>query len=98
MVLAAIAAALGPSLEMPTLRPGFKLSPRTVVSRGALQAKVMCWLRSDDEEIRTADEVRKRADLSGFASALPLTPNRKLTLLPSASNAVERANRRHHKM
>ncbi|MDY3560294.1 AAA family ATPase [Gemmata sp. JC673] len=78
-VLDAIAAALGPSLEMPTLRPGFKLSPRTVVSRGALQAKVTCWLRFDDEEIRTADEVLKLAELPGFASALPPTPNLKLT-------------------
>src|SRR3954452_14517819 len=50
-ILDAIAAALGPGLGMPTLRADFKLSPRTVVRRGALNAKVTCWLRFSPEEV-----------------------------------------------
>jgi energy-coupling factor transporter ATP-binding protein EcfA2 len=50
-ILDAIAAALGPSLGMPTLRAGFQLSPRAVVPRGASHAKVTCWLRFSPEEI-----------------------------------------------
>src|SRR6058998_887190 len=50
-ILDAIAVALGPSLGMPALRPGFKLSPRTIVRRGALNARVTCWLHFSPEEI-----------------------------------------------
>src|SRR5206468_5012703 len=56
-ILDAIAAAIGPTLEMPTLRPGFVRSPRTVVPRGALHAKVTCWLHFDDDEIETTREL-----------------------------------------
>src|SRR5262249_6747349 len=56
-ILDAIAAALGPGLGMPTLRPGFQLSPRTVVHRGALHAKVTCWLRISQEEIAATREL-----------------------------------------
>jgi len=62
-ILDAIAAAIGPTLEMPTLRPGFKLSPRTVVTRGALHAKVTCWLRFDPVEVDTAREVFRLAEM-----------------------------------
>lgn len=61
-ILDAIAAALGPTLEMPTLRPGFKRSPRTVVPRGALHARVTCWLRFDPIEVETAREVFRLAE------------------------------------
>lgn len=60
-ILDAIAAALGPSLGMPTLRPGFSLSPRRVVRRGALHAKVTCWLRFSPEEIAATRELLQLA-------------------------------------
>ncbi len=63
-ILDAIAAAIGPTLEMPTLRPGFKRSPRTVVPRGALHARVTCWLRFDQVETDTAREVFRLAELN----------------------------------
>jgi hypothetical protein len=75
-ILDAIAAAIGPSLEMPTLRPGFKLSPRTVVTRGALHAKVTCWLRFDPAEIDTTREVFRLAELD---DSVPDVPDMKLT-------------------
>jgi predicted ATPase len=56
-VLDAIAAALGPSLEMPTLRPDFVRSPRTVVRRGTASARVTCWLRFSPDEIRATQEL-----------------------------------------
>ncbi|OWK45262.1 AAA family ATPase [Fimbriiglobus ruber] len=63
-ILDAIAAAIGPTLEMPTLRPGFKRSPRTIVPRGAPHAKVTCWLRFDQTEIDTTREVYRLAELN----------------------------------
>ncbi len=70
-ILDAIAAAIGPNLEMPTLRPGFKRSPRTVVPRGALHAKVTCWLRFDPAEIDTAREVFRLAERDDFVLRCP---------------------------
>jgi predicted ATPase len=75
-ILDAIAAAIGPTLEMPTLRPGFKRSPRTIVPRGALHAKVTCWLRFDQAEIDTTRELFRLAELT---DAVPETPEVKLT-------------------
>ncbi len=75
-ILDAIAAAIGPTLEMPTLRPGFKCSPRTVVPRGALNARVTCWLRFDRAEIDTAQEVFRLAEV---ADPVPDSPEVKLT-------------------
>jgi energy-coupling factor transporter ATP-binding protein EcfA2 len=63
-ILDAIAAALGPGLGMPTLRPGFNLSPRTVVRRGALHAKITCWLRFSPEEIAATREIFRLAEVS----------------------------------
>ncbi|MBI1918953.1 MAG: AAA family ATPase [Planctomycetes bacterium] len=63
-ILDAIAAALGPTLEMPTLRPGFKQTPRRVVRRGALHATVTCWLRFSPEEIAATRELFQLADIS----------------------------------
>jgi predicted ATPase len=62
-ILDAIAAALGPSLGMPTRRPGFELSPRGVVRRGALHAKVTCWLRFSPEEIAATRELFQLASI-----------------------------------
>src|ERR1700732_824008 len=56
-ILDAIAAGLGPTLQMPTLRPHFHRSPRTVVRRGALHARVTCWLRFTPEEIAATREL-----------------------------------------
>ena len=56
-ILDAIAAALGPTLEMPTLRRGFERTPRTVVRRGALHARVTCWLRFSPEEVAATREL-----------------------------------------
>lgn len=50
-ILDAIAAALGPMTLLPTLRPGFALSPKTVVRRNALCAKVTCEVRFTEEEV-----------------------------------------------
>src|SRR5205807_2985438 len=58
-----IAAALGPSLGMATLRPDFKLSPRTVVRRGALHAEVTCWLHFSSEEIAATRDIFRLAEL-----------------------------------
>jgi predicted ATP-binding protein involved in virulence len=43
-ILDAVAAALGPTSELPATRPHFRLSPATVVRRGALRAQVECHL------------------------------------------------------
>jgi predicted ATPase len=56
-ILDAVAAALGPTLQMPTLRPHFQRSPRAVVRRGALHARVTCWLRFTPEEIAATREL-----------------------------------------
>jgi predicted ATPase len=61
-ILDAIAAALGPSLGMPARRSGFQLSPRTVVHRGALHARVTCWLRFSAEEIAATRDLFRLAE------------------------------------
>lgn len=53
-VLDAIAAALGPNLELPTLRQDFQLSPHTIVAQGALRTRITCVIRFDHEEVETA--------------------------------------------
>ncbi len=61
-ILDAIAAALAPSIGLPALRPDFRFSPRTVVRRGALNAKVTCWLRFSPEEIAATRDVFRLAE------------------------------------
>lgn len=56
-ILDAIAAALSPSLELPALRPGLRITPRTIVRRGTLHAKVVCHVRFSADEIRATREV-----------------------------------------
>jgi hypothetical protein len=75
-ILDAIAAALVPILGMPTLRPGFKLSPRTVVRRGALNAEVTSWFRFSPEEITATRELFRLAEIS---EKVPDAPEVKLT-------------------
>jgi hypothetical protein len=75
-ILDAIAAALGRGLWMPTLRPDFKLSPRTVVRRGALNAKVTCWLRFNSEEIAATRSIFQLAEIS---ENVPDAPEVKVT-------------------
>lgn len=58
-ILDAIAAALGPTLELPTLRPDFQLSPHTLVTQGALRARITCVVRFDPEEIEAARELHR---------------------------------------
>ncbi len=75
-ILDAIAAALAPGLVMPTLRSGFNLSPRTVVRRGALHAKVTCWLRFSPEEITA---IRDLFQLAEVAQEVPHSPEVQVT-------------------
>jgi predicted ATPase len=63
-ILDAIALALGRSVGMAALRPDFKVSPRTVVRRGELQARVTCWLRFSTEEIAATREIFRLAEIS----------------------------------
>lgn len=56
-VLDAIAAAIGPTTELPASRPRLQLSPARVVRKGALHATVTCWLRFSDEELAATREV-----------------------------------------
>jgi predicted ATPase len=85
-ILDAIAAALGPGLWMPTLRQGFKLSPRTVVQHGALHAKVACWLRFSPEEIAATIEIFQLAQIH---DKIPDAPEVKLTwTYPSPSKPL----------
>ncbi len=63
-ILDAIALALGRSVGMAALRPDFHVSPRTVVRRGALNAKVTCWLRFSPEEIAGTREIFRLAEVS----------------------------------
>jgi predicted ATPase len=63
-ILDAIALALGRSVGMAALRPDFKVSPRTVVRRGALNAKVTCWLRFSPEEIAATREIFRLAEIA----------------------------------
>jgi predicted ATPase len=56
-ILDAIAAAIGPSTELPAVRQGFELSPRAIVRKGATVARVTCELRFSSEEVDLAREV-----------------------------------------
>lgn len=62
-ILDAIALALGRSVGMAALRPDFKLSPRTVVRRGELHARVTCWLRFSPEEIAATRNIFRLAEV-----------------------------------
>ncbi len=53
-ILDALAAAIGPSTELPATRPAWTLSPRTVVRQGALTTRVTCHLRFSPGEIEIA--------------------------------------------
>jgi predicted ATPase len=63
-ILDAVALALGRSVGMAALRPDFKVSPRTVVRRGALHAQVTCWLRFSPDEIAATRDIFRLAEIS----------------------------------
>jgi predicted ATPase len=75
-ILDAIALALGRSVRMAALRPDLKVSPRTVVRRGELRARVTCWLRFSPEEIAATREIFRLAEIS---EKVPDAPEVKLT-------------------
>src|SRR5262249_38054828 len=62
-ILDAVALALGRSVGMAALRPDFKVSPRTVVRRGELHARVTCWLRFSPEEIAVTRDIFRLAEV-----------------------------------
>jgi predicted ATPase len=74
-ILDAIALALGRSVGMAALRPDFKVSPRTVVRRGELHARVTCWLRFSPEEIAATRDIFRLAEIS---EKVPETPEVRL--------------------
>ncbi|MBM4080821.1 MAG: hypothetical protein FJ278_14040 [Planctomycetes bacterium] len=61
-VLDALAVAGGLSTELPYARPGFELTPRGIVRKGALHAKVTCEVRFTEDEVAATREVLARAD------------------------------------
>jgi predicted ATPase len=75
-ILDAIALALGRGVGMAALRRDLKVSPRMIVRRGALRAKVTCWLRfSADEMAATRDIFR----LAAISEKVPDAPEVRLT-------------------
>ena len=56
-VLDALGAAVGYITELPSGRPDFVLSPRAVVRRGTLQAKVKCEVRFSADEVEATREL-----------------------------------------
>jgi predicted ATPase len=75
-ILDAIALALGRSVGMAAMRPDFKVSPRTVVRRGELHARVTCWLRFGQDEIATTRDIFRLAEVR---QAVPDSSEVKLT-------------------
>jgi predicted ATPase len=75
-ILDAIAIALGRSVRMAALRPDFKVSPRTIVRRGELRAKVTCWLRFSPDEFAATREIFRLAEIT---EKIPDKPEIELT-------------------
>jgi len=61
-VLDALAVGTGYPTELPYSRPDFTLSPRAIVRRGALYAKVMCQVRFSPEEIENTRRLYSLAE------------------------------------
>jgi energy-coupling factor transporter ATP-binding protein EcfA2 len=61
-VLDALAAAIGPTTELPSTRPGLALTPRSIVRKGALRAQVTCELRFSPDEIVATREIFRLAE------------------------------------
>ncbi len=55
-ILDALAATIGPCIGL-DWKPGFVLNPRTTVRKGALQARVSCWVRFSPDEIAAVSEL-----------------------------------------
>jgi energy-coupling factor transporter ATP-binding protein EcfA2 len=75
-ILDALGASIKPSTGLTYDRPGFALSPRAVVRRGASYAKVICWIRFSAEEIAT---VRELFNLAGESYGIPDTDEVRVT-------------------
>jgi predicted ATPase len=75
-ILDAIALALGRSVRMADLRPTLRVTPRTVVRRGELRAKVTCWLRFSPDEITATREIFRLAEIT---EKIPEEPEVKVT-------------------
>lgn len=56
-ILDALAVSVGLSTELSYGRPGFELSPRSIVTKGSLYTKVTCWVRFSPEEIAATKEL-----------------------------------------
>ncbi len=61
-ILDALAAAIGPTTEIYSPRPGFLLSPRGIVRKGALHARVTCDVWFTEEEIHATREILRLAE------------------------------------
>lgn len=70
-ILDALAVSVGLSTELSYGRPGFELSPQSIVTKGSLYTKVTCWVRFSPDEISATQElseIRKQPglDTKGF--------------------------------
>lgn len=61
-ILDALAVSIGLSTELSYGRPGFTLSPRTIVTKGSLQTKVTCWVKFSPDEISATRELFRIAE------------------------------------
>ncbi len=64
-ILDAISAGVGLATDIIQLRPDFSLSPKTVVKRGALEARVTSFIRFSAEEIMAIKQLYKSSDEKG---------------------------------
>lgn len=67
-LLDAIAAVLGPALNMRALRPSLVLAPASTVRRGAIQSQITCQIRFDEDEIEATTQLLR---ISGEKYTIP---------------------------
>jgi hypothetical protein len=75
-LLDAITLCLGPGTDIWTMRPDLVYSPRSLVRRDAVRARVTCWMRFSDAEIAATREAYERTgdpDASQIPSAKQVT-------------------------
>jgi predicted ATPase len=63
-ILDALAVSVGLGTELSYGRTGFTLSPPAIVRRGALNARVTCWVRFSPEEVAATEELFRLAEQS----------------------------------
>ncbi len=61
-ILDALAVSIGQGTELSYGRAGFTLNPPTIVRRGALNARVTCWVRFSPDEITATKELFELAE------------------------------------